>query len=407
MVDCRRNLAGKSGDGRRVRSRSPGPSAMVATAATHAADASGEDAADGNTISVVDAAADDALSDAPAIALSVAPVVALALPAGAVSAVPVVPPGRHPPSLPPPPPSRKAVGSKRPAAVALIYGSCRPSPHVPAAATSADALGDAVSDAPGEAPGNVMMDATNDATNNAVDVAAVGVSVSHDVRVSAAVPTHGVADGPPEDVVPVVAAMAEGNTGEGAAPFDTGMAEPDDVTMNATDGATDNAMDVDGRRRRVRSWRRLRCRRSRVRSWRRLRGVRRHTKRRHTGGSASDECDPPFWLVEALPVAIGQLGGAAARPRLAVAPTRRPSQRHTSARSPARQREVPCGSSETGVRYLWPGTRGLALRSVGEGEKLFSLRRSRDLRSANNFSPSPRWHALRENGELQKVGIVL
>ena len=89
MVDFRRNLAGKSGGGRRVRSRSPGPSAMVAAAATHAADASGEDAADGNTISVVDAAADDALSDAPAIALSVAPVVA-------PTAVPVAAPAARP-----------------------------------------------------------------------------------------------------------------------------------------------------------------------------------------------------------------------------------------------------------------------------------------------------------------------
>ena len=140
MVDCRRNLAGKSGDGRRVRSRSPGPSAMVATAATHAADPSGEEAADGTTISVVDAAADDAFSDAPAIALSIAPVVAPALPAGAVSAVPVAPSGRHPSFLPPSPPSRKAVGSKRPAGAALIYGSCRPSPYVPAAATNANAV---------------------------------------------------------------------------------------------------------------------------------------------------------------------------------------------------------------------------------------------------------------------------
>ena len=105
MVDCRLNVAGKSGDGRRVRSRSPGPSAMIATDTTDAADADGGEAADGATTNGVDVAAGDALSDAPVVAPSVAPVVALALPAGAVSVASVVPLGRHPPSLPPPPPS--------------------------------------------------------------------------------------------------------------------------------------------------------------------------------------------------------------------------------------------------------------------------------------------------------------
>lgn len=144
MVDCRLNVAGKSGDGRRVRSRSPGPSAMIATDATDAADANGGEAVDGATINVVDVAAGNVLSDAPVIAPSVAPVVAPvvapALPAGAVSVALVVPLGSHPPSLPPPPPSRKAVGSKRHVGAALVYGSCRPSPYFLAAATNANTV---------------------------------------------------------------------------------------------------------------------------------------------------------------------------------------------------------------------------------------------------------------------------